>query len=243
MSLIVDRKQYNKFLSLLPELERDQVYFLSLSARNKYLTERERLMYELGRTEMFSRQIAYDKPGIEYALDKMEAELMIKKTRAGKNFPEKSLVVYFNINPSSTIMAFKNFKSLIDEMVYKTMFLEKSEDKWEKYTRLNRYLMNEIQKARSSRKLVDIDIDLGGYAKHEMEGTIKDQFSKFDIVSTKSGFHVLLLPEQAGLVYKRVNHLDAKLKEKGGECKFNSNAMIPLPGTLQAGHLIHFWGI
>lgn len=48
--LIHNREEYNKFINILPDLKDDEVYFLSLSARNKYLTDAERTLFGLGRT-------------------------------------------------------------------------------------------------------------------------------------------------------------------------------------------------
>ena len=58
--MIEDRKHFEKFISKLPTLRMDEVSFISLSARNKYLTNEERLTLGLGRTEMFGREIAYE---------------------------------------------------------------------------------------------------------------------------------------------------------------------------------------
>ena len=63
--MIVDQEQYDAFIEWLPELQHDETYFLSLSARNKYLTDEEREFYGLGRTEMFSRFVARDKEMIK----------------------------------------------------------------------------------------------------------------------------------------------------------------------------------
>ena len=41
----------------VPSLKKDEVFFCSLSARNKYLTEEERETLGLGRTEMMSKTI------------------------------------------------------------------------------------------------------------------------------------------------------------------------------------------
>jgi hypothetical protein len=56
--LLIDEDEFEKFYKhCVPELGPDEVFFISLSARNKYLTEQERRDLELGRTEMFARRL------------------------------------------------------------------------------------------------------------------------------------------------------------------------------------------
>jgi len=57
MQIIYDEDQVRQFHALLKPLVKDEVYFLSMSARNKYLTQEERELYNLGRSEMMSRKI------------------------------------------------------------------------------------------------------------------------------------------------------------------------------------------
>jgi len=115
--MIANKEQFDRFIDILPDLEKDEVYFVSLSARNKYLTEDERKEFSLGRTEMFSREIARDKSGLYYVMNKLKASLEYRRTKNGKEIPSKSLVVYANINPSSTIKAYQSFKQEMDKQI------------------------------------------------------------------------------------------------------------------------------
>jgi lysophospholipase L1-like esterase len=90
MNLIKDREEFNKLISILPDLNKDEVYFISLSARNKYLTMDERKEYSLGQTEMFGREIAQSKEKLyDYTIKKLEATLSYKTTRNGKPIPDE----------------------------------------------------------------------------------------------------------------------------------------------------------
>ena len=91
MGLIKDRKQFDRFLELVPDLEKDEVYFISLSAMNKYLTYKEREKYALGRTEMFGRTVVKSKEDFDFAFKKLETNLLYKTTKNGMQIPEKSI--------------------------------------------------------------------------------------------------------------------------------------------------------
>lgn len=55
--LIVDKQQFDKRIELLPELGSDEVYFISLSARSKYLSADEQLS---GKTIVFNAMNSKD---------------------------------------------------------------------------------------------------------------------------------------------------------------------------------------
>ncbi len=64
---IQDKYELKRFYDfILPDLLPNEVYFVSLSARNKYLTTEERYDLSLGRTEMFERRIIKKKNGIDF---------------------------------------------------------------------------------------------------------------------------------------------------------------------------------
>jgi len=253
MTLIKNREMYDTFVKFLPELERDEVYFLSLSARNKYLTEDEREAYSLSRTEMFSRHIAHDKEGIEYAIKKMEAELEVKTTRSGHRIPEKALVVYFNIHPSSMTRAYTSFKDQMnahyDEIVKSLM--KGSNPHYHPFLGMRTKLMNHIQKSSSRKEWVDIDIDIDALDEEtalRYSASIANPLFMHSInnvrIKTQGGVHLLVKRSDLNTkpmnipLHKLIGNIHKELKGLGGECKFNNNAMVPLPGTNQAGKLV-----
>ena len=246
-SLVQDRAQYQRFIDMLPSLERDEVYFLSLSARNKYLTSAEREHFDLGRTEMFSRHIARDKEGIEIALNKMQADLDVRRTRNGSRIPEKCLVVYMNIHPSSTTRAYRRFVEQMDRH-YEETFLgllngSRADDMWIPFRRMPTVLMNHIQKASSRKLLVDVDIDghspeSSDWLLNEIELFLGSHHVNRAVIKTQGGYHVLVPTDELNKsvpLFIKIAELD---KLTDGEVVFNSNAMVPLPGTLQAGKLV-----
>ena len=246
-NLIVKQSEYERFVKLIPELERDEVYFLSMSARNKYLSDEEREEFDLGRTEMFSRQIAFDKEGIRLALDRMTADLQVRTTRNGSPIPEKCLVVYFNVHPSSTVKAYRRFSEQMDRH-YEEAFLgtlngSKAPDMWIPFRRMRTNLMNQIQKSFSRKVMVDIDIDGddpvdSNYLLDEVTKFLCGHGVPFITIRTQGGYHVLVETQYLNKkipLFQKLNELD---KGTQGEVKFNGNAMVPLPGTKQAGKLV-----
>ena len=239
------KQEFDKFVEFLPELERDEVYFLSLSARNKYLSEEEREYWSLGRTEMFSRVTAYDKPGLEYALQKLEASLGYRKTRNGKEMPSKSLVVYMNVNPCSTVKAFTMFKGEMDrvmEEIY-TATVKGKDPEYTPFQRIEKRLMNAVQKSKGRRLLLDVDFDVKTTDPvREFTGLLKEKGVDYRTISTRSGYHVLIRKETLGKqnVYTKIAELHKEAVKDGGEVCFNKNEMVPVPGTMQADKLVHF---
>lgn len=246
-SLIQNSLHYDRFLQFIPDLQRDEVYFLSLSARNKYLSDEEQKRYDLGRTEMFSRHIAFDKDGISLALDRMKADLSVRKTRNGSHIPDKCLVVYFNVHPSSTVKAYRRFSEQMDRH-YEEAFLgtlngSKASDMWIPFHQMRTTLMNHIQKSFSRKLMVDIDID--GEDDEQSKDLMWELHSfltyaecHFMTIQTQGGYHILIPTKYLGKhvpLHKKLNELDNRTQ---GEVKFNSNAMVPLPGTLQAEKLV-----
>lgn len=252
--LIQNRDVYDLFLKILPTLERDEVYFTSLSARNKYLTQDERDKYSLGRTEMFSRQVATSKDEIELAIQKMEADLTFKTTRNGHLIPEKSLVVYINIHPSSMVNAYGKFRTQMnvhsDELL--ASLSGGSNPHYQPFLGMRTKLLNHIQKAPSRKVWLDIDIDAPSEELAvQHSGVICEALSLASVnnirIKTQGGVHIIVelksLKARNIPLYRLVQDAHNALKPLGGECKFNENAMVPLPGTLQAGRLVEFLDI
>ncbi len=245
--LIQNKNEFNKFINILPDLQNDEVYFISLSARNKYLNEEERKFYGLGRTEMFSRNIIRRKEDFEYVLSKLESTLHYKLTKTKQNIPEKALVVYVNINPSSMIKAYFNLANEMNkELLDINMAMQHNKQpNYSGIHLLDRKLMNCIQTARSRKIFIDIDFDVkGDIPIKDFIITLANKEIKYYLIQTKSGYHCLI--DLASMKDKKFN-LNYEVQKchqlvclHDGEVIINTNGMIPVPGTLQAGELVRF---
>ena len=235
--LIANRKTLQFYIdNVLPELIQDEVYFLSLSARNKYLTEEERKYYGLGRTEMFSRVIVRSKQDFDKAIRQLEANHLARLTKNKLLIPKKCLVLYININPVSTVKATGNFVEEFlqaqNELVISLQNQKQSNFDWFRYA--DRKYLNCLQKATSRKLWMDFDIDSENYSiVDELIQSIGDVTHLS--IETRSGYHLLIYQpdlnnKNAGkYLFAKLNELKKKYPDV--EIMQNKNAMIPLPGS------------
>ncbi len=103
--------------NILPPLDKTDVYFISLSARNKYLTDEEKETLDLGRTEMFAKTIIRKREWDRFlrTIRKFECHVEGYTTKNGSPIPSKCIVMYININPSNTLQAIAGFKKVLSE--------------------------------------------------------------------------------------------------------------------------------
>jgi hypothetical protein len=243
MKLVQDQDQFNRFVNLLPELKAAWVYFLSMSARQKYLTTEERAYFDLGRTEMFARVTADSKINIQNAMDKMEGMVEKRTTRNGKTFPPKALVCYANLNPSCMIAAYNLFQSgMNDELAEIMSALQNGrQPEYKGIKQAERKLMNCVQKSRAAKLLIDIDIDAESpQPMYEITAELRDHNVLFATIKTKSGYHVVINVASLNKGRTRLHEIVQRQNDLHHEVKFNENGMIPVPGTMQAGHMVHF---
>lgn len=236
--MIVDRRIFDRFTEWLTVLSRDEVYFLALAARNKYLTPEERESFSLGRTEMFSRQIARDTVGIAYACAKLQASLEYRRTKTGLRMPAHALVTYINVNPSSMTRAYVAFQHEMNEALLAVARSTCAD--YDPFLQMDRRLLNEVQKATSRKNLVDIDIDT---KEPWVLAELCEFLDAYDVehatVVTHGGYHVLVRKATLGKtkLWERLKSLQTR---SGAEVCINKNGMVPLPGTMQAGKLVLF---
>lgn len=244
-TLIKDFEQFKRFVDVLAEPEKDEVYFISLSARNKYLSADERLVYGLGRTEMFSRTIVRSKSDFEFAMQKLALKLEYKKTKLGLPIPEKALVVYVNIHPSSMVLAYHLFKSEMDNIETEVLraFMNGKQPNYEAFKNADRHFMNAIQKSAGIKQYVDIDVDSKDFdLVQELTNDLNGYAIRYYVIKTHGGFHVLINREDLHYSHFRLHEVVERLNEEAkkydGEVVFNKNAMVPFPGTMQAEKLV-----
>ena len=241
------------FDNILYPLENDEVFFVSLSGRKKYLTQEERIEYDLGRTEMFGRRIIRDYTWEKFlrTIKKFNCEKGSYTTKNGKNIPEHCLVAYMNINPSSTIKAINNFTIVMNDY-YKELSLcainkRPLDNILNRIKRLDNNLMTTYQKSRGRKLYVDIDFDIPEKAFEAIQlfvEEVEDRGTVYHIIKTKSGYHVLLKIDTLGYDFNKLlllpkmitrNIMEEHYPNQKWEIKINENEMIPIPGTFQAG--------
>jgi len=238
---IYDVDQVKKFYSLLSPLNNDEAYFVSLSARNKYLSAEERQEIDLGRTEMFGRKL------IKYS--DFETFIRVLRTyevndggytsRSNIPLPMKCLVLYVNINPVSGMKALKEFYEKSTQLLFD---LATDREAGKRLASLDTELMNCYQRAKGTKKFIDIDFDIPEIdLVKDVCSDLKTHNVIYHIIKTKSGFHVLVQRDTLKYNYtevvKKAN--DEAIKRYGhAEVIVNINEMVPTPGTIQAGHQV-----
>lgn len=243
--LIHSEDEVRKFYDLLGDLLPEEAYFLSMSARNKYLTEDERKQYELGRTEMFSRKLVKRRSFEIFMRTVRSFEVAHGGylSRGNVPLPEKCLVMYANVNPVSGRKALQEFYSKTTQLLFD---LSTSPEASQKLSGLDTELMNCYQRAKGTKSLIDIDFDVpeeGFDLVERFVAEMRDNGVTTHVIKTRSGYHVLLRREDIKFNYVAVVstlHEEAVKRFGHAEVMVNKNDMVPMPGTMQAGHPVHF---
>ena len=251
VKLIHDEEEVKRFFDLvLPPLTGTECYFVSLSARNKYLSEEEREVFSLGRTEMFNKTVVRKKEWNRFirALRKMECDERGYTTRSNLPIPSKTLVCYININPSDTIKTMFAFQKLLQEYAVEIASIAfkngKIENLENRINKIDNNLMTCYQKSTGTKHWMDFDFDI---VKDErvIESTneILDMkgITRFFWIDTKSGYHLLVDTNQ---VQCNPDDLSSEIEHAlwdehdidAEEIIYNKNAMIPIPGTFQGDY-------
>lgn len=251
--------------NILPPLKETEVHFVSLSARNKYLTEEERKQLELGRTEMFCKSIVRKNEWIRFlrTIKKFEVSYGGYTTKNGSNIPQKCTVCYININPSSTPKAIAEFKKVLAEYEVELTSIAlngrtNSNNIAHRLNKIDNNLMTCFQNSTGTRHWIDFDLDVDKEFNPHLNENIKDFMNKKGIktyywIDTKSGYHLLIKKEEIKFNPQELiafcledeyikwymnNNNGSHPSEDDYEIVYNTNAMIPLPGTSQADHIV-----
>ena len=189
--------------NILPPLETTEVYFISLSARNKYLTEEERIKYELGRTEMFCKEIVRKREWERFLriIRKFECNEGGYTTKNNSNIPQKCITCYININPSETLQSLKHFNNIVseymDELAHIAFQKKGNNNIAERLNKLDNNLMTCYQQSRGVRHWIDIDIDIPKDIKIGNDNKINkflidNNIKNYWWIDTKFGYHLLI---------------------------------------------------
>lgn len=229
---------FDKLQTILPRLSPNsgEVYFLTLAARNKYLTKEEQQHYGFTGTKMFGNTVVYPTDSWESSFRKLFSNLEWKRTVTGMEFPEKSVVAYIGINPSSLLKAYADFTARLNDAMFKQIesgdksFLNKIEHK----------LTSAIGRNISSKNFIDIDIDFKIPLDHKIFYEMDKNDIFYRIISTQGGYHLLIKSDSLrGSKFRLHDHINnLKTEFPDYEIEFNSNGFVPVPGTMQNEHLV-----
>lgn len=186
---------YEFYDVIVPDLKDFEVLFTSLSCRKKYLSEEEREKYHITRAEMFYRQLVRKNEWQRFlkTIRKYETNLGSYVSKNGLPMPDHSLVIYFNINPSNSLKALKEFNSKLVDWQYEIVSGNKDSFK-DKFNKLDIELMNCYQRNRGTKHWIDLDFDVPKdfNAPELMDEYLKSTSLRYYWIDTKSGYHLLL---------------------------------------------------
>jgi len=242
--------------NVLPPLKETEVYFVSLSARNKYLTDIEKEELDLGRTEMFCKSIIRKNEWNRFlrTIRKFECHKEGYTTRTGASIPEKAIVCYININPSSTPRTIQTFKQVMAE--YDTELIsialgdrQNTSNIAQRLNKIDNNLYTCFQNSGGIKHWIDIDMDVNKeykpFNRVSSVFLLEKGITNFHWIDTKSGYHLLIKRDELKFnpqiicdyfINDYVHSLPTKCFDTKFEIVLNKNYMIPLPGTFQGGY-------
>lgn len=163
--ILKDEDKFNEFVSFLPDLETNEVYYLCLFARHKYSPNTQ------------------DKQLVRFTSNKenlREKVLRLECNEDGYKVPQEALALYISLNPRNIAKANKN---LLIELA--TSLAEGNIE----FNPLS-FAMTAIHKAIGNKHLVDFDYD--GIQLAEHIDKINKLVVDYKILVTRGGFHLLV---------------------------------------------------
>lgn len=233
-NIIRDEAKLKEFINWLPELNNDEVFFVCLQARHKYMDS----IKCADKTQL--KRFVSTKVRLLDKIRQLECPIGSYLTNDGKPITDEALALYITINPRNMRKAtFASIRAL-------TNILENP------VRELNPHavVLSEIHKAKSRSCYVHFDVDLPtGTIKDENanKGTMSAQeaFKKcseivgkeaVSVVVTRGGYHVMVAPNKVVSETKNWYPIISKMlnSDQQGEL------MLPVPATNQGGFMPYF---
>jgi hypothetical protein len=225
---------------ILPKLGKDEVFYLMLGARHKYLTDEEKGIYNMNGSDMI-RRVTVRSNSFETLRDSILDFCVPEgryKDKNGKPLPIHCFTLYITPNPRDSRRASVSIVQKITEALLNhntTM-------------RLENMMLSEIHKYSTNKVWIDLDLDPKGN-----DDPIKTLETIYTIlgdtetitVKTRSGFHVLVKKDSLDNRIKKSFFKDIKTLSDTmeGEVEFKGDTLLPVPGCLQGGKVPYIWHI
>ena len=230
--LIQDEKELQNFIEFLPELKKNECYFLILLARKKWNKESD-----IPSTVRLKREVVLDKVHIIRTIQQMECKIGSYTAKENIPIPQENLGIYIGINPRDQSKAAFEF---IDACL--------SRIKNEENINLRSIANDVVQTTIGTKHFIDIDVDIKeDETREELMGFIKQTLGEAIItfVITSGGFHCLL--DKSKITNKNWHQqLQSPTSALNGLKKYKSDinimkadALMPIPGCNQ-GKFIPF---
>lgn len=219
--IIEDENKLIDFINWLPDLKKNEQFYLCLFARSKYdisgVLKSDKS--QLGRT-MATKDRLLDK------IKKFEVPLGSYKIK-GTDAPQESLALYIHTTPRDMKKAsIKTVKMILDN-------IEK-----DKHQNPKSIALNALQTSKSKTFRVDFDFDTTdekyGAELKNFVTRVTGNKSCFDIVKTRGGYHVLVNPSITTNKMWYQNLSQNPMVDQSGDL------MLPVPGCTQGGFVPKF---
>jgi hypothetical protein len=225
--IIRDREQLEAFVRFLPDLQADEVYYVSLLARNKWVKTTGITISSQVQLKRFQAT----KKTLVNKLEQMEVAYGVYMDK-GKPIPEEALGVYITPNPRSLTQSnFTVMKELLTGVQTGQV--------------LNPYqvALSALQTNCSKKVFFDLDIDIE--QDKISENRIKELRQAIEFpatwIRTRGGFHCLIhLNEIPKALVSKWYQQVLSLKTDGIDITMNGDNVIPLAGCTQGGFVPHF---
>jgi hypothetical protein len=234
-NIIRDEAMLKHFIDWLPELGADEVFFLALQARRKYLPTLK------GGDKTQLRRFASTKRRLFDRIRQLESPVGSYTADDGTPIPDEGLALYITPNPRSLRKAtFESIKALAGLLQHPRQDLEPHSE-----------VLRQIHKAKSRTAFVHFDLDLptgepGDADAAKCAWTLDEIWNKttavigekaVEIIRTRGGCHVLITPDLVRSDTKKwyaIVHQELNCDQVG-------DIMLPVVGCCQGGFVPHFY--
>lgn len=211
--ILIDEKIFDEFLHFMPDLEENEVYYLSLFGRHKYCNDVS------NKKDNQVARFTSSKRDLKEKVIRLQCPIGGYK-RDGVAIPQESLALYITLNPRNLIKA---NKYLLVELAKK---ISDGDNTFNPLTLAKTAIHHAVD-----RKLF-VSFDYDNIDPAELLPSIKTILPSngFGVLKTRGGFHLLVTLANA----PKTNWYQALASLKGCDVR-GSNTLIPVPGCTQGG--------
>lgn len=225
--IILCEDELNKFINFLPNLDKNECYYFTLFARNKYLNGNKKLSLN---NFTLKRFIVSKKEQIKNRIERLEIKKGLYLDKNNDPIPEECLALYIGINPRNIELAQKKMVSELFELCINN-----------EVTNLKSLAYTVIHNSSKNKRFTDFDFDFkNDENKQKIFLKTVEELKKvlnieaFNILITKNGLHVLVehdkvKPEFKNSWYLKISALD--------NCDIKGDNLIPVAGCNQGGFI------
>lgn len=225
--IIRDSNALNGFIDWLPDLAPNEVYYISLFARNKYLPVDSTV--KLGDKESLKRLTA-TKDRIVDKIRQLEIKIGDYKSN-GVGVPQESLALYITPNPRNLEQASKQLLIKLANVITAP------------YNGYNpqALALSAIQKACGNRVFKDFDFDnvSSSYVKNKIKELDIVNLDAATVLKTRGGVHVLINVKKVDQNHKNWYQ---KMSQIDGLDNISKAELVPVVGCIQGNFTPYFEG-